>query len=354
MMKKVLIGPSIAILFLVVLAGTVAAQDSPPPPYAGLKNPFAWDDAAVQGSGKAVYQQSCLGCHGPLGQGVPSARFDDKAFADGLQAKPDSAFWILSEGRLAQGMPAYKATLSEQQRWQVLTYVGSLSARVSTPVVPVDAGNLTLAVPGERQAGEEITLTAVLRDDQGRPVQGETIQFFMAVDFFASGQMEIAEATTDQDGSATVTYTPRVSGEVKVSARHGNTEAVGSIALGETDLRFYQPEAGIKLPAIGPTVFFGPDSAIHLDAMGEAPTSAFYLPGGLTSWLLLVVAALAMVWFSYFRVVRLISRIPIRNEIKDVDTRLVPRLAMAYVVILGTFLALKLLVGPYSHFHLLH
>jgi mono/diheme cytochrome c family protein len=358
MLKRLLIGTFIATVLLAVFAGTIAAQQTPPPPYAGVTNPFAWDDPSAVAAGKSVYQQSCLGCHGPAGQGVPTAKFGDRVFADGLEAKPDVDFWILSEGRLAQGMPPFKATLSEQQRWQVLTYVRSLGAGAATSPgaipAPADAGNLALVVPESAQPGEEITLTATLLDSGGRPVQAEEVQFFLAVDFFTSGQMEIGAAPTDKDGVATLKYVPRFSGPTQVLARHGSAEATGSIALGETDQRFYQPQAGIKLPALGPSIFFGPASAVHLGAMGQAPTSAFYLPGGITSWLLLVVAAVVMVWFSYFRVVRQISHIPIRSEIRDVDTRLIPRLAMAYVITLGLFLALKVLIGPYTHFHLLH
>ncbi len=50
-----------------VLTTAVLAQEELPPPYAGLKNPFPWNDAAVQEAGKGLYQQSCLGCHGANG-----------------------------------------------------------------------------------------------------------------------------------------------------------------------------------------------------------------------------------------------------------------------------------------------
>jgi hypothetical protein len=166
--------------------------------------------------------------------------------------------------------------------------------------------------------------------------------------------MEIGQSTTDGNGTASLAYTPRFSGDTQFVARHGASEAVGTIALGDAGQRFYQPEAGIKLPTAGPKIFIGPDSATHIGPMGQAPTSALYLPGGLTSWLLLVVAAIAMVWFSYFRVIRQIAGIPIKGDIRDTDTRLVPRLALVYVVTLGILLALKLVIGPYSHFNLLH
>jgi len=201
--------------------------------------------------------------------------------------------------------------------------------------------------------GEEITLTATLKDGAGNPIQGESVRFFVAVDFFAAGQMEIGESVTGANGEAVLRYIPRVSGDRQFLVRHGSAEAVAAVNLEDTGALFYQSEAGLKLPSAGPVKFVGPDSATGIDTMGQAPTSAFYLPGGLTSWLLLVVAAIAMVWFSYFRVIRQIAGIPGRQDNRDIDTRLLPRLALAYVVILGILLALKIVIGPYTHFHLL-
>jgi mono/diheme cytochrome c family protein len=354
---KLLIGATIALVLGVFFVGVVAAQEVPPPPYAGLKNPFAWDDAAAQTAGKTIYQQSCLGCHGVKGDGVRQSNFSAADFGDHLEQQPDVHFWLLSEGRLNQGMPPFKAPLSEEKRWQVLTYI-RLLGKASSTAPPAsqpapEAGSLALTVPEQGRPGEVLTLTATLLDNQGQPIQNETVNFLISADFFATAQMGIGEATTNDRGVAVVEYIPRLSGERNISARYRSVEAVGTITLAESEERFYEPEAGIKLPALGPRVFVGPQSALHLGEMGAAPTSALYLPGGVLSWLLLVVAAIVLVWFSYFRVMRQISGIPIAGDIREIDTRLVPRMGLIYVVTLGILLALKLVIGPYSHFHLL-
>src|SRR3972149_3691551 len=88
------------------LTTAVLAQGEPPSPYAGLKNPFPWSDASAQETGKRVYQQSCLGCHGIKGANLATADFSRRDFPQSLEKRADFYFWVLSEGRLAKGMPA--------------------------------------------------------------------------------------------------------------------------------------------------------------------------------------------------------------------------------------------------------
>ena len=72
--------------FLWVLAVAVLAQREPPPPYAGLKNPFLWSDTSALEAGKGIYQPSCLGCHGVTGSNVARADF---SAADSPQSLED-------------------------------------------------------------------------------------------------------------------------------------------------------------------------------------------------------------------------------------------------------------------------
>jgi hypothetical protein len=115
---------------------------------------------------------------------------------------------------------------------------------------------------------------------------------------------------------------------------------------------FYTPEAGMKLPSAGPEVFVGP-GAHGLNELGDAPTFAIRLPGGLISWLLLFVAIVLLIWGTYFRVMYQVFRIPVRQEINETDTRSVPLIGMLLVFAIGVFLVLKLISGPSSHLHLM-
>ncbi len=361
----------LAALFLLVLATAVLAQEEPPGPYTGLKNPFPWDDTSAQESGKEIYQQSCSGCHGAKGSNLAETDFSAANYPQRLEQRPAFYFWILSEGRMDRGMLPFKSVLSEEQRWQVITYMWSLGAVASPPEVTppptetlvVEEGNVVRlsAAPQQPQSGQPLTLTAVLQDDQGKPIGNTPVKFLIRVDFFTDGLMEIGEALTNDQGVAVFEYTPRLTGEIQVVAHHGRLytpdgqdhEAAITLNLAETERTFYTPEAGIRFPFPGNEVFIGPESALELGEMGEAPTSAFRLPGGILSWLLLLVVAVMLIWFTYFRVMYQVFRIPAVGETGDTTTRLVPLVGLAIVVVLGVFLILMLLTGPYSHFHLL-
>ena len=351
-------------LFLLVLATAVMAQEVPTP-YAGLKNPFSWSDTSAQEAGKGLYQQYCIGCHGANGGNVAGADFSSADYPQSLEERADFNFWILSEGRMDKGMPSYKSSLSEEQRWQVLTYLRSLGAAAPSEVTPPPTqppaeegkGILLLTVPEQAQSGQPVTISAVLRDKEGKPIGDVLVKFFINVDFFASGLMEIGDAVTNGQGVAVFEYTPQQTGDIQIVARYEEdglspVETATTLTLAENDEPFYQSETGIQLPAPGEDVFIGPESALELGETSKAPASAFWLPGGILSWLLLFAAIVMLIWFTYFRVMYQVFRIPIVSEIRDTDTRLVPLVALAVVVALGIFLVLMILTGPYSHLHL--
>ncbi len=356
---RLLLIAGIVTLLLVVLAAAVIAQEEPPSPYAGLKNPFPWSDTSVQEVGQRLYQQSCLGCHGAGGDSIAGSDFSAADYPQRLEERPDFYFWVLSEGRLDRGMPPYKSSLSEEQRWQILTYLRSLGAQVPSGVTPPTqppaagaGGILMLTIPEQAQSGQPMTISAVLQDKEGKPIGSATVQFFIRVDFFTDGLMEIGDALTNDQGVAVFEFIPRQAGDTQIVARYEAIETAAALTLTETDEPFYQSEAGIRLPAPGEPVFIGPASALELGEESRAPTSAFYLPGGILSWLLLVVATVMLIWFTYFRVMYQVFRIPIVGEIGDTNTRAVPLAGLTIVLIFGIVLVLMLVTGPYSHLHL--
>ncbi|MDP2729469.1 MAG: c-type cytochrome [Dehalococcoidales bacterium] len=124
---KLLLFVAFAVSVLWILTTAVLAQEELPPSYAGLKNPFPWTDGTAQEAGKELYQVTCLPCHGASGGNIAGANFASANYTGRLEESPDRSFWLLSEGSQDKGMPAYKFSLSEEQRWQVLTYLWSLS-----------------------------------------------------------------------------------------------------------------------------------------------------------------------------------------------------------------------------------
>ncbi|MBI2830360.1 MAG: c-type cytochrome [Chloroflexi bacterium] len=354
MRMKLVLALALVLLLSSVAAVTAFAQGDAPPPYAGMKNPFPWTDTAAQQAGKKIYQQSCVGCHGQTGGNIAAANFSTADTSKKLEEKPDFFFWMLSEGRLDKGMPPFKSSLSEQQRWQTLTYLWTFGQATTAPPATSGAevkGALQLSAPEQGTAGEEITLTATLKDEQGKPVSDVAVKFLQKADFFVKGDMEIGSATTNGQGVATLKYSPRSSGEVTFVARAGAAEGTALVKLAEAAAPFYHPEIGVKFPTLGKEIFIGPQSAHQLGEGGFAPNTAFRLPGGTLSWLLPVILTIMLIWSTYFRVMFQVFRIPILSEITDVNTRLVPTIGLIAIVLLGTLLVLMFATGPYSHWH---
>ena len=108
-----------------------AAPWNAPASAAGKKNPFPGKANAA--AGKQIFMTTCAPCHGNSGRG-------DGPAAMALNPKPanyttkaisgesdGSLFWKLSEGRGA--MVGFKGAFSEQQRWQLITYIRSLQGK---------------------------------------------------------------------------------------------------------------------------------------------------------------------------------------------------------------------------------
>lgn len=86
------------------------------------KNPLAGQTAAAQ-AGAEVFASTCANCHGEKGEGAGNVPSLVKGAA---HSAPDGAlFWYITKGDISNGMPSW-ASLSEQQRWQVVTFLKTL------------------------------------------------------------------------------------------------------------------------------------------------------------------------------------------------------------------------------------
>jgi mono/diheme cytochrome c family protein len=104
---------------------------TPPAQYANKTNPMAGDQSAAD-AGKQIFDTNCTPCHGAdaKGDGPAAASLNPKPadLAD-LESKFSDAymFWRISEGGAMppfnSQMPTWKSSLSEDQIWQVITYL---------------------------------------------------------------------------------------------------------------------------------------------------------------------------------------------------------------------------------------
>ncbi|MGA9389067.1 MAG: c-type cytochrome [Candidatus Sulfotelmatobacter sp.] len=112
-----------------------------------MKNPYEGQAAAAQ-SGKQFYAQYCLSCHGKQGKGTGNV----PSLVDGKldSVTPGEVFWFITRGDKDNGMPSW-AALPEKQRWQIVTYVKSMSKAQNSPEAttpePVDTSTSKLKAP---------------------------------------------------------------------------------------------------------------------------------------------------------------------------------------------------------------
>jgi mono/diheme cytochrome c family protein len=89
-----------------------------------LKNPYAGQPTGAA-SGSRLYATNCGSCHGIKGRGTgnipPLSEGPTQSASDG------EVFWFITTGSVNNGMPAW-ASLSERQRWQIVTYLKSLKS----------------------------------------------------------------------------------------------------------------------------------------------------------------------------------------------------------------------------------
>ena len=108
-----------------------------PEKFASLKNPFTADHEAIE-IGEELFQAYCASCHGPEGAGdgpaAESLEPKPAALSDGMMMNMLSdgyLFWRVSQGGQIEpfnsAMPAWQATLTEEQRWQIISYVRTLA-----------------------------------------------------------------------------------------------------------------------------------------------------------------------------------------------------------------------------------
>jgi high-affinity iron transporter len=136
-MKKIII----LVLIFVILAlaacspartGSNSSADATlapvPAEYAGRTNPLGADAAAT---GAEVYKVNCSACHGEQGHGDgPAGAALNPAPKNLAQlqtmAADDYLFWRISTGKDGTSMIGWKDVLSEEQIWQVITFLHTL------------------------------------------------------------------------------------------------------------------------------------------------------------------------------------------------------------------------------------
>jgi mono/diheme cytochrome c family protein len=124
----------LALMTLILIAcgdgetATLETLETVPAEFAGQTNPYGVE-AVTQGA--EVYTVYCASCHGEtgLGDGVAGASLipPPKNLVE-LQSRveDDYLFWRISAGKLGTAMVAWKGILTDEQIWQVVSFIRTL------------------------------------------------------------------------------------------------------------------------------------------------------------------------------------------------------------------------------------
>ena len=109
-------------------SNAVATLAPVPPEYVGKTNPLGANAASA---GADVFKTNCEACHGPQGHGdgPASAALDPAPKNLPELAKivgDDYFFWRISTGKDGTSMVAWKGVLTDEQIWQVVSFIRTL------------------------------------------------------------------------------------------------------------------------------------------------------------------------------------------------------------------------------------
>ena len=97
------------------------------------------DNAYAIAQGKQLFEWfNCTGCHAQGGGAIGPALMDAQwVYGD----QPQNIFATIVEGR-PNGMPSFRGRIADQQVWQLVAYVRSLSGQIAKDVAPSRSDHL--------------------------------------------------------------------------------------------------------------------------------------------------------------------------------------------------------------------
>ena len=131
----------------------VDLQPGPPVKSVGVPSPSPGrgpyeENAYGVSQGKTLYNQfNCSGCHSQGGGGMGPALMDAVWI---YGSEPEQVFETIVQGR-PNGMPAFGGRIPDQQAWQIVAYVQSLSGNVSKAAAPARNDDMNATQPENRR-----------------------------------------------------------------------------------------------------------------------------------------------------------------------------------------------------------
>jgi cytochrome c oxidase cbb3-type subunit 3 len=120
-----------------------------PPAMSSTMKPLGTNNernAYALSQGKTLFRWfNCNGCHSAGGGGMGPALMDDKWL---YGSSPQDIYNTIMEGR-PNGMPSFRGRISEDQAWQLVAYVRSMSGLARKDAAP---GRSDALYPGEPES----------------------------------------------------------------------------------------------------------------------------------------------------------------------------------------------------------
>lgn len=122
----------------------------PVTPDTAVRDPYAANSYGLS-EGQRLYEwMNCVGCHFHGGGGIGPPLMDHKWI---YGSDPEDIFATIVEGR-PNGMPAYAGKLTDNQVWQIVAYVRSLSAMTTQAAMPGRSDHMSAKKEGVPQIPE--------------------------------------------------------------------------------------------------------------------------------------------------------------------------------------------------------
>jgi cytochrome c oxidase cbb3-type subunit III len=120
------------------------------PPATPENSPFQ-QNAYGMSEGKRLFDYyNCSGCHAHGGGGMGPALMDDQwIYGD----HPANIFATIVEGR-PNGMPSFRNKIPDQQVWQLVAYVQSMSGQAPIDVLPGRSDHMRYSTPENARRAE--------------------------------------------------------------------------------------------------------------------------------------------------------------------------------------------------------
>ncbi|HYB94547.1 MAG TPA: cytochrome c [Vicinamibacterales bacterium] len=118
------------------------------PSTSGMKESPLEDNAYALSEGKRLYSAyNCVGCHAKGGGAIGPALMDHRWI---YGSRPEQIYATIIQGR-PNGMPAFGGRIPDQQVWQLVAYVQSMSGAVSQYAAPSRDDDMKVFKPENRR-----------------------------------------------------------------------------------------------------------------------------------------------------------------------------------------------------------